>query len=284
VEHLKSDVHLWITFNEAMTVYSGFSFLNSIWPPQYKSILKWRRVNKNIIRSHIEVYKEIRRIYGSSESPTDLDRGKGHSTIGSSFEGGAGDMSHNVSIGLTESMTWSIGGNNFYEKIIGKVYNYYRNLHFWYKAFPYYDFLGLNYYHIDRRVPGSYKVLPRQDWWMEDMGWEIYPKGIYNVLKQLKRFNRPVYITENGIADSKDLTRERYIKEHLRWVWQAIQDGVDVQGYFYWSLLDNFEWQHGHTPRFGLVEVDYKTFERRIRPSALEYAKICITNQLEADL
>ena len=284
VEHLKSDVHLWITFNEAMTVYSGFSFLNSIWPPQYKSILKWRRVNKNIIRSHIEVYKEIRRIYGSSESPTDLDRGKGHSTIGSSFEGGAGDMSHNVSIGLTESMTWSIGGNNFYEKIIGKTYNYYRNLHFWYKAFPYYDFMGLNYYHIDRRVPGSYKVLPRQDWWMEDMGWEIYPKGIYNVLKQLRRFNRPVYITENGIADSKDLTRERYIKEHLRWVWQAIQDGVDVQGYFYWSLLDNFEWQHGHTPRFGLVEVDYKTFERRIRPSALEYAKICITNQLEADL
>jgi len=69
--------------------------------------------------------------------------------------------------------------------------------------------------------------------------------------------------------------------EHLYWVWRAIQDGVDVRGYIYWSLLDNFEWAKGFEPRFGLVEIGYATFSRKIRPSAFEYAKICKTNQLD---
>ena len=112
------------------------------------------------------------------------------------------------------------------------------------------------------------------------MGWEIYPKGIYYLLMELKKFKKPVYITENGIGDGTDKKREKFIKEHLRWVWQAIHDGADVRGYMYWSLLDNFEWARGFEPRFGLVEVDYQTFERKIRPSALEYAKICKDNRL----
>ena len=113
------------------------------------------------------------------------------------------------------------------------------------------------------------------------MNWEFYPEGLYHVLKDLNKFNKPIFITENGLPDSTDQKRGKFIKAHLRWVWQAIQDGADVRVYLYWSLLDNFEWHLGYAPRFGLVEIDYKTFERRIRPSALEYAKICKTNQLE---
>ena len=66
----------------------------------------------------------------------------------------------------------------------------------------------------------------------------------------------------------------KFIKEHLRWTHKAISEGVDVRGYFYWSLLDNFEWNSGFTPRFGLVEMDYKTLERKIRKNPWEYAKI----------
>ena len=96
-----------------------------------------------------------------------------------------------------------------------------------------------------------------------------------------KRFARPIFITENGIADFTDQKRAKFIKDHLYWIYKAIQDGVDVRGYLYWSLLDNLELHQSFKPRFGLVEVDYAILERKIRPSALEYAKICRTNQLE---
>ena len=281
VDNLKGQAGLWITFNEATTVYSSFSYLKGLWPPQHKSIFEWRKVNKNIVRSHIEAYKEIKKIY--NQSPASAFEVRPQRSPEVEPRGPARSTSHNVEVGVAESNSHSVSGSNFYEKIIGKIYNYYRNLYFWTKAFPYYDFMGVNYYHIDRRLSGSYKVLPKQDWRMEEMGWEIYPEGIYHAIKQLKKFKKPIYITENGTADAKDVTRDKFIKEHLRWVWQALQDGADVRGYLYWSLLDNFEWAHGYTPRFGLVEMDYKTFERRIRPSAYEYAKICLTNQLEID-
>ena len=107
------------------------------------------------------------------------------------------------------------------------------------------------------------------------MGWEIYPKGIYGMIKSAhQRFKKPIYITENGIADSKDEKRTSFIKEHIKWIALAINEGVDVRGYMYWSLLDNFEWDKGFWPRFGLVEVDYKTMERKIRPSAWKYKEI----------
>jgi len=118
---------------------------------------------------------------------------------------------------------------------------------------------------------------------VSDLGWEIVPEGIYYVLKNLKNYNLPVYITENGIADAKDDKREEFITQHLRMVHKAIEDGVDVRGYFYWSLLDNFEFPEvrGFWPRFGLVEVDYKTMARTIRPSAKVYAAICKNNGIE---
>ena len=110
------------------------------------------------------------------------------------------------------------------------------------------------------------------------MGWELYPEGIYHVLNDLKKYGKPIYITENGLADARDVNREWYIKETLANVHKAIREGVDARGYFYWSLLDNFEWDKGFWPRFGLVEIDYKTMERKIRPSARVYAEICKNN------
>ena len=83
---------------------------------------------------------------------------------------------------------------------------------------------------------------------------------------------------ENGIADAKDTNRERFIKENLMWIHKAIKKGVDIRGYFHWSLLDNFEWDKGFWPRFGLVDIDYGTQKRTIRPSAREYSKIIKAN------
>ena len=113
-----------------------------------------------------------------------------------------------------------------------------------------------------------------------DIGWEIFPMGIYYALGELKKYNLPIYITENGLADKKDQLRENFIKEHLYWVWRALEQWIDVRGYFHWSLMDNFEWEKRFGPKFGLVEVDFENFERKIRSSAVYYSQICRDNQL----
>jgi beta-glucosidase len=97
----------------------------------------------------------------------------------------------------------------------------------------------------------------------------------------LKKYNKPIYITENGLADADDSQREKFIKDHLKYIHKAIEEEVDVRGYFYWSLLDNFEWDKGFWPRFGLIKIDYNTLERKIRPSAWKYAEICKNNEIE---
>jgi len=179
-------------------------------------------------------------------------------------------MSHNVIKKLNSAHQVGIAKNNIYFE------NYPFIKYFWNSLFTIknsLDFIGLNYY-FHRRFPRTKGKN------LTDMGWEIYPKGIYHVLKYLKKYKKPIYITENGLADEQDKKREKFIKGHLLWVHKAIQEGVDLRGYFYWSLLDNFEWAHGFDPRFGLVEVDYQTLQRKIRPSAYEYAKICKNNKL----
>ena len=180
--------------------------------------------------------------------------------------------SHIIIKKINSELQVGIAKNNIYFENIPFLRHFW-NFHFLNKIKNHCDFIGLNYY-FHRKFFGN------ENKETSDMNWEIYPKGIFHVLKELKRYNTPIYITENGLADTKDAKREKFIKEHLRWIWQAIQDGVDVRGYFYWSLLDNFEWAHGFEPRFGLVGVDYETMERKIRPSAWEYKRICETNSL----
>lgn len=156
---------------------------------------------------------------------------------------------------------------------IDKLAGYFWNHYFLKKIKNHQDFIGLNYYHHHRFGGNENKEI-------SDLGWEIYPQGIYRVLLELKQYKQPIYITENGLADAQDSKRTKFIIEHLKWVYQAMQEGVDVRGYFYWSLLDNFEWNKGFWPRFGLIEVDFETLERKIRPSAYLFAHICQSNCL----
>jgi beta-glucosidase len=88
-------------------------------------------------------------------------------------------------------------------------------------------------------------------------------------------------ITENGICTDDDGLRWDFIREHLSAIHKAIEDGVNVTGYLYWSLLDNFEWDKGFAPRFGLIDVDYDTFKRTVRESAYKYAQVCKSGILQ---
>ena len=110
---------------------------------------------------------------------------------------------------------------------------------------------------------------------LTDMKWDIYPEGIYHVIKEAyKKYTLPIVITENGIADAVDNKRPSYLRDHLFFIAKAIYEGVPVKGYYHWSLLDNFEWAHGFKPRFGLIAVDFETQQRNLRYSALLYRDI----------
>jgi beta-glucosidase len=165
------------------------------------------------------------------------------------------------------------GGINFIKmKLMDWVWNY----RFLNAISSHQEFIGLNYYRNWKFGKGG----SLKDIDITDMGWGIYPKGIYDVLMGLKRYKKDIFITENGLADAEDSKRAAFIRDHLGFIKKAIDDGVNVKGYFYWSLLDNYEWAFGFEKRFGLVAVDYNTFERTIRPSALVYKGIIQKNGL----
>jgi beta-glucosidase len=141
------------------------------------------------------------------------------------------------------------------------------------------DFIGVNYYMrllIKSRLssPQYWTIKKAHDDPANDMGWGIYPAGLYNITQKLIRYNLPLIVTENGIPDTKDNLRGKYINDHLAELARSISDGADIRGYFYWSLLDNYEWSEGFWPKFGLVSIDRKTKNRTLRQSALEYASL----------
>ena len=146
------------------------------------------------------------------------------------------------------------------------------------------DYLGLNYY--TREVYQATGENEREKWVDEslpftDMGWEVYPQGLTDILLQLnKQYTLPpLYITENGAAmpdtyangQVQDTNRIEYFQGHLQAVSDAAEKGVDIRGYFAWSLMDNFEWAEGYEKRFGIVYVDYATQQRTIKASGLAY-------------
>ncbi len=135
------------------------------------------------------------------------------------------------------------------------------------------DSIGVNYY-LHKKF-GENATYPKTD-----MGWDIYPEGLCGALEMVKRYQKPVWVSEAGVADADDDIRADYIKGLIRCMYTALHNGVDVRGFMYWSLMDNYELAHGYDKRFGLIEIDYETLERKIRPSAYVYKEIIMKNGL----
>jgi len=163
-------------------------------------------------------------------------------------------------------------GNPFY-KLLARFQMWNMTHRYLKKVYKKSDSIGLNYYfYTDFGRKNEY---PKTD-----MGWDRRPEGIYDAIMEVKRYKKPIYVEECGCADATDAFRAEYIEKTVAGIHRAIGDGVDVRGFMYWSLLDNYEWAHGFEKRFGLVEVNYETLERTIRPSAYVYKEICDRNAL----
>lgn len=154
------------------------------------------------------------------------------------------------------------------------------------------DFIGINYY-ARQVVRASGRLGPAMLFGTEckedhhgpvreftPLGWEVYARGLRFVLQRFQRYGLPLMITENGIATQDEARRERYLRTHLLALAEAVQDGVPVLGYLYWTLMDNYEWTEGRTARFGLVEVDFATQVRTVRPTAQVFKTVCETNAI----
>jgi beta-glucosidase len=161
------------------------------------------------------------------------------------------------------------------------------------------DFLGVNYYsrgiaaaedltNLDTPPPSRMPA----DAEVTEMGWEVYPDGLYQILKWLDRDYdiAKLYITENGVSYSdgpdangvvNDERRVRYLRDHFAAAKRAMDEGVPLEGYFVWSLMDNFEWAKGYLQRFGIVWVDYETQQRIPKNSALWYKQVIANNAVE---
>lgn len=233
------------TMNEPLVV-AGIGYHRGEWPPFKKSKLKNFKVVNNLISAHNLAYKKIK------EKNRDLI---------------VGVVKHNINF---------VSNWNPINKIIASLADYSWNHYFLKRTIKNTDTIGLNYY--TSRFFGVKNDVPKND-----MGWPLNPEGLEQVLIDLKKYNKPIYITEAGIADEKDQYRADYIRGLVKSVHGAIQKGVDIRGFMYWSILDNFEWAEGFWPRFGLVEIDYDSPEktRKIRPSADVYKSICENNYLK---
>lgn len=256
VPKIQAYVDLWITINEPEVLAWG-GYLEAKWPPQKKSKIALLKVTWNLAQAHKRAYKAIHSLLPNAQV------GIAHNV--SSFE-----AFHRHSI-LEDALEWfmDVSINHFFYFLTGKSTH---------------DFLGLNYYFNqyisfdgDKRIPKLVDIESTKKE-VSDLGWEIHPEGMFDILMDFSDYHKPIYITENGLASTNDDRRVRFLLSYLKEIYHAISSGARVKGYFHWSLLDNFEWADGFTPRFGLVEVDYKTFKRTPRPSAYVYKEIIENN------
>jgi len=247
VSSLKDNVKFWITINEP-EIYAIHSYILGIWPPKKKNFLSFFLVINNLIRTHKESYKIIKRLQSTAQ------------------------------VGIATNNTYYEASNDPISCLLKKIVESLDHFYILDRIKNYQEFIGLNYYFHNRIK--LFKFNQNENKLVSDMGWEIYPEGIYYVLKNLKKYQKPIYITENGVADREDKFRKDFIKDHLFWMHKAIEDRIDVRGYFHWSLMDNLEWHRGFEPEFGLINIDYHTLDRKPRPSAYYYAKICKENTL----
>jgi len=246
-EHLGEDVEHWVTMNEPV-VFASNGWYRGNWPPfKVYRFFKMFRVLRTLAEAHKLAYTRIK------------------------------EKDLTAEVGVVKDNIYFHANWNPFNKIAAKVMRQFWNFYFLDKVATHLDTIGLNYYFHK-------KFGDKQTYKKNDMGWDIFPEGLYQTLMELKRYGKPVFVAEAGIADHLDLYRGEYIHDLVYWTHRAIDDGLPVKGFMYWSLTDNFEWALGYEKCFGLIGIDYKTKERHIRESAYVYKTICLDNAVMVDI
>lgn len=280
VEALSEYNNLWVTINEP-NVLAIYAYLFGLFPPGKKDIRLIGKIYANLIKAHSAAYQVIHRVQPTARVG-----------IATNYRS------------AKPSKTWN-PLDHFAVRIIQSVFN---------NAVPTalqdgvlrlpwsrtripdakntQDFLGVNYYtrdivafsllHANDAFIRTYFPPDRE---LSTTGFIANePQGMFEALKWGRQFKLPMIVTENGIEDEDDRVRPSYLVQHLHQIWRAVNFNWPVKGYFYWTLVDNFEWERGWTQRFGLWELDIETQARRKRPSVDLYSAICRENGISSEM
>ncbi len=261
-QELGGEVDWWCTVNEP-NVLAVFGYLDGVWPPGKKDAKAMATALSHLIEAHARAARQLR-----ARDTVDAD-GDGHATrVGLAhhvrvFQPATGSTADVTAAGLTdaffnESVPQALRTGRIRLSVPAQV-SIDREVADLRGSS---DYLGLNYYSRDyvrqdfgeaslsnQYVPDGRPV--------NDLGWDVYPEGLYLFLQRFRDLGVPLLVTENGMADAPGNRRPDYLRSHVYAVEQAVKEGVDVRGYFHWSLMDNFEWAEGYEPRFGLFRVDF---------------------------
>jgi beta-glucosidase len=280
VDALKEYVSLWCTINEP-NVYTTMGYIMGVFPPGEKDVSTAFRVMANMLKGHAAAYHAIH------DAQPDARVG----------------MAINYR-GMNPARNW-FPPDRWVANLISRLYNDFfpqaatdgvMRFLFNRESFPAakgtQDFLGINYY--TRELVAFNPFAPNDlfskryfdpDSELSETGFIANePEGFLEALRWGMQYNKPIIVTENGVEDPEDSFRRRYLIEHIHKLWQGVNRSWPIEGYYYWSLVDNFEWERGWTQRFGLWELDVETQARRKRPSADLYAAICKQNALSSEM
>lgn len=267
VRALGERVTWWMTVNEPL-VFATMGYLAGIWPPGHHSLAETVTVVRHMLIAHARAYRAIKERFPAAQ-------------VG---------VAHNLRpFHPSRPESWS---DRKLAAFLDRIFNrlFVEAIETGILGWPGWgwftprgrsipglggseDFLGVNYYGrglvrfgLDLARAAAQPPPPGAE--VNQLGWEVYPEGLLEVLRWLGRYGKPIIITENGICTDDDDQRVRFIRSHLEVVARALGEGIPVRGYFYWSSHDNFEWAEGYRARFGLIGVDFDTQERTVRPSA----------------
>lgn len=239
-----SELRYVVTINEP-EIYITKGWLDeSAWPPaKHGSHLGAAKVYFNLIRAHKRVYLAAKR------------------------------RSRRIKVGIAANIAHHhLADESIKSKLSLRINSYRKDDWMLNRLRHHLDWIGVNHYFSDRYVNGKVGNLNQQ---VSDLGWEMLPDNLEPVLSRVyKKYGKPLIVTESGVADMDDKYRRWWIAHTIEAIDKAIKQGARVEGCLHWSLLDNFEWADGFWPRFGLVEVDYSTYERIPRQSAVWFAKV----------
>lgn len=242
IHELGSHVRLVITINEP-EVYAHESYYVGNWPPNITNKIKLHQVLSNLAFAHNKVADSIH----------------------------AMNRRYKVSIAKNSAYFYA-GDDAVLSRKSADVMQYFQDDYFLKKVVGRCDFIGVNFY-FSHRVYGYRIHSPHVK--TSDMGWDLSPADIQFTLERLhEKYHLPLIVTENGLADGQDQHRQWWIMQTLIGMQRAMNNGVRIDGYLHWSLLDNFEWDKGFWPRFGLASVDRVTGKRTLRSSAVWFGRV----------
>jgi beta-glucosidase len=264
-------VKYWVTFNEPYVLILG-GYLEGCMPPGVTDVSLAIRALENILICH----------------------GKAYDMIHAKIPGALVSVAHNMAA-LAPWKQW-----NPLDRLLAKIAKYFYNhslldafltgtlqvrfpfkktLHITVPVKNKLDFFGVNYYtrvHVRfnpfKKMGVELRHRDIDGYGLTDMGWEIHPHGLEKVLRYASKLNVPIIITENGVATRNDRRKIKFMKGHIDVLERCRKNGLDVHGYFYWSLIDNYEWLQGLDARFGLYKVDFNTMERIPTKAAVYYS------------